>query len=107
MGQLRVIPWNTLVLAQEPADQHLVAGLLPVGGADDALDDHAVTIDQITLRYAEDVVRLPDRATGIVEDVEGEAEAIREAQDLGHDGRRLVGVQRVAVDTQPGERAGG
>src|SRR5689334_2982563 len=72
-------------------------------GADDPLHDHAVAIDQIALRYAEDVVRLPDRATGIVQDVEGEAETVREAQDLGRAGRFLVRIERVAVDAHRGD----
>src|SRR6266446_140292 len=73
MGQLRMIPWNTLVLTQQASDQHFVDRIFPIGGSDDALDDHPVTVDQITLRHAESVVRFPDIATGVVKDVEREA----------------------------------
>src|SRR5881396_1250689 len=57
IGQLRVIPWNTLVLAQQSSNQHLVDRVLPVGGADHALHNQSLAVDQIALRYAEDVVR--------------------------------------------------
>src|SRR5439155_6068703 len=78
MGQLRVISWNTLGLTQQASDQHFVDRIFPIGGPDDAFHDHPVAVDQITLRYAEDVVRLPDRATGVVEDVERESQVVRE-----------------------------
>src|SRR5439155_13907982 len=96
IGQLRVIPWNTLGLAQQTSDQHLVDRVFPVCRADDALHDHALAIDDITLRHAENIIRLPDRPAGIVQDVERQAEVIRKRHDfLG--ARLFLVVEGVAV----------
>src|SRR2546423_4764718 len=85
-----------LLLAQETPDQHFVHRVLPIGGADDALHDHAVTVDQIALRHAKDVVRLSDVSARVVQDVECESQAIRERHDLF--GTSLfLRIERVAI----------
>src|SRR5881396_3115777 len=58
------------VLAQQAANQHFVAGILPISSADDALHDDAGAIDQVALRYAEDVIGFADPAAGVLQDVE-------------------------------------
>src|SRR5216117_3281713 len=76
IGQLRVISCNRLLFILQPTDQHLVDGILPVCRSDDAFHDDAIAIDQVTLRYPECVVGLPDLATGIVENVERETQGV-------------------------------
>src|SRR5439155_17096200 len=49
IGQLRMIPWNRLVHAQQSTNQHLVDRVLPVGSAEHALNNQSVAIDQIAL----------------------------------------------------------
>src|SRR5881394_1282995 len=70
------------VLAQQAANQHFVAGILPISSADDALHDDARAIDQVALRYAEDVIGFADPAAGVLQDVEREAELVRKRQHL-------------------------
>src|SRR5580765_7707879 len=69
IGQLRVISWNTLARIEQPANQILVDGRVPVGGADDLLHDDAVAIDDEALRNAGGLVNLTNRAVLIVEDL--------------------------------------
>src|SRR6266446_6891593 len=82
MSQLRVISCSRLLRIQQPPDQHFVVTRIPIGCTDDTFDDHAIPIDQIALGDAEDVVRLSDRAAGVVQNIERQAQRTGEGQYL-------------------------
>src|SRR5207253_3029706 len=102
IGQLRVMSCSRLLFIQQPPDEHFVDRILPICGPDDAFHDHTVTIDQVTLRHSENVVRLPDLATGIVQDIECETQGARERHDFLRP-RLFLRVERVAVDADRGD----
>src|SRR6266540_4413933 len=87
-----------LARIEQPPDDGLVDGPIPLRRADHFLHDDAVAVDQEALRYAHRLVARPNRAARIVQDVEGEAHFVHERHDLV--GAFLCGgVERIAVDT--------
>src|SRR6266566_2669420 len=86
MGQLRVISWSRLARIEQPADQVLVDRRIPIGCADDFLDDHAVAIDDEALGHPGGLIDPADRSVAIVQDLERQPQILHE---LVHYGRVL------------------
>src|SRR6266568_4181106 len=97
MGQFRVNSWIRLARIEQPPDQRLVDGAIPLRRADHLLHDDAVAVDQEALRHPRGLVAVADRAARVVQNVEREAHVVHEGHDLA--GPLLFGgVERVAVD---------
>src|SRR2546428_10146106 len=62
----------------QPPDEGLVDGSVPLRRARHLLDDHAVTVDHPALGDAGRLVGPLDRAAGVAQDVEGQAELASE-----------------------------
>src|SRR3989454_1301023 len=94
----------TLPGIDEPPDERLVHGPVPLGRADHLLDDHAVAVDHEALRDAGRLVEPLDRARAIVQDLEAEPEILGEPR---HDGRPLlVHAHRHDPEVRAAEAAG-
>src|SRR5260370_23018528 len=76
ISQFRVITRVRLPAIEEPPDEDLVHGAVPLGGADDFLDDRSVAVDHEALGDAGCLVNLPDRSRPVGQDPEGQAELL-------------------------------
>src|SRR3989441_2572759 len=78
IGQLRVNSRVTLPAIDEPPDEGLVHRAVPLGGADDLLDEPPIAVDHEALRHAGRLIGLLDRPRTVVKDLEGQAELLGE-----------------------------
>src|SRR5512135_166403 len=70
--QLRNRPRRTSVLIEQPPQQHVVDGGVPLRGADHFLHDDAVAVDDEALGYAGGLIGLLDLARPVVQDIEAQ-----------------------------------
>src|SRR5436309_1016603 len=85
IGQLRTnsCPRLARTVIDQPPDQGLVHGTVPLRGADHLLDDDAIAIDQEALGHASGLIRLLDGCRLVVQDVEAQPQRPRERHDHG------------------------
>src|SRR5256886_1188653 len=107
MGQFGTSSCTTLArtLIDESPDESLVDGAVPLGGADDLLDDNAVRADHPALRDAGRLVRRLDGPRLVVQDVEREPQVAGERGD--HRVAVLVDAHRHDLEGAAAEAAGG
>src|SRR6266853_1285234 len=97
MGQFRVTRSVSLLAMGEPFDERFVHRAVPFGGPDHLLHNDAFPVDHEALRDGVRLISVPNRTARIVQDVERQAQPVRER----HDSRGRLAVlemERVAVD---------